>query len=103
MSKIKKRMAMAVLSLVLCMSTVLPVMARGRACPSCNSTRTESISNLVVTETVKEPCIHGHYNHKDDVHYLVQYARIYCNNCNSASVVGQVSREEKERICAFAR
>lgn len=103
MSKVKKRIAMAALSLVLSMSAVIPVMARGRACPACNSTRTESISNLEVTENVKEPCTHGHYNHMDDVYYLVRYSRIYCNDCNSARVLEQVSREEKDRICPFAR
>ena len=68
MSKVKKRIAMAALSLVLSMSAVIPVMASGRACPACNSTRTESSRNLVMTEAVKEPCDHGDDSRMDEVY-----------------------------------
>lgn len=103
MLKFRKKIAMLGLMFILCMTTMMPVMARGRACTSCGSTDTESISDLTVTETVSEPCIHGHSKHKDQVHYLVKYARIYCNNCNEGKVLNQISRVEMDRVCGFAR
>ena len=91
----------AALGLVIGVQSVMPVSAmeaRGRVCPSCESTNTERITDITEAKFMKEPCIHG-YSGQDDVAYRVHYARIYCNSCYTINVTGPTTWEEMSRIC----
>lgn len=101
MCKFRKMLSLG-LVLTLCMTMMLPVMARGGTCDHCGSTNIENIGEETSAAQIVEKCIHGYANSNDTVDYLLHYDKVFCSGCGKYTLL-RPRYEEMRRICQWAR